>query len=146
MVSPENRLIIYVDGAPRGTPGPAAIGIVIQGHEGSTRMEISHYIGEATNNQAEYRALITGLEEVARFAADHVDIKTDSKLMVEQIQGNYRVRNAKLKPLFEKATRLLSTYKTYTISHIPRHQNAHADSLANRALDNRHAVQFMARK
>jgi len=146
MVSPENRLIIYVDGASRGNPGPAAIGIVIQDHEGSTRMEISHYIGEATNNQAEYRALITGLEEVAGFAADHVDIKTDSKLMVEQIQGNYRVRNANLKPLFEKATRLLSTYKTYTISHIPRQQNSPADSLANRALDNRHAVQFPARK
>ena len=103
-------------------------------------MEISHYIGEATNNQAEYRALIKGLEEAARLGADHVDIKTDSKLMVEQVQGHYRVRHPNLKPLFQKVTRLLSGYKTYTIVHIPRHQNAPADSLANRALDNHHAI------
>jgi ribonuclease HI len=140
MANSDNRLLIYVDGASRGNPGPAAIGIVIQGHGGSPKVEISHYIGEATNNQAEYRALIKGLEEAARLGADHVDIKTDSKLMVEQVQGHYRVRHPNLKPLFQKVTRLLSSYKTYTIAHIPRHQNAPADSLANRALDNRHAV------
>lgn len=131
-----------MDGASRGNPGPAAIGVVIQDHEGSTNLEISHYIGQATNNQAEYRALITALEEAARLGAGHVDIRTDSKLMVEQIMGNYRVRNAGLKPLFDRAVRLLSACGTHTIAHIPRSQNAPADALANTALDNRNSVHF----
>lgn len=131
-----------MDGASRGNPGPAAIGIIIEEHGGSTRLEISRYIGEATNNQAEYRALTMALEEAARLGASHVDIRTDSKLMAEQVLGNYRVRNAGLRPLFEKAVRLLSAYQTHTIVHIPRSENAPADALANRALDNRNSVHF----
>lgn len=105
-------------------------------------MEISHYIGEATNNQAEYRALTTALEEAARLGASRVDIRTDSKLMVEQVLGNYRVRNAGLRPLFERAMRLLSACEAHSLVHIPRSENAAADALANRALDNRNSVHF----
>ncbi|MBM4444514.1 MAG: ribonuclease HI family protein [Chloroflexi bacterium] len=140
MTAPGNRLVIHIDGASRGNPGPAAIGVLIQDHQGSLRLEISHYIGEATNNQAEYRALITALQEAAKLGATHVDIRTDSKLVAEQIRGNYRVRHPGLKPLFQRACRLLSSCQAYTISDIPREENTVADALANRALDTRRSV------
>jgi ribonuclease HI/probable phosphoglycerate mutase len=140
MTAPGVQLIIHIDGASRGNPGPAAIGVVIRDHDGSLRLEVSHYIGEATNNQAEYRALITALEEAARLGATHVEIRTDSKLVAEQIRGNYRVRHPDLKPLFQRACRLLSACGTYTISDIPREENTAADALANRALDSRRSV------
>lgn len=130
-----NRLTIHVDGASRGNPGPAAIGVVIKDDRGTTELKISCYIGEATNNQAEYKALIMGLQEASKLNADHIDIKTDSNLMVEQIRGRYKVRNAGLRPLFEEVKQLLATYKTHSIAHIPRHQNKAADALANEALD-----------
>lgn len=100
-------------------------------------MRISSYIGETTNNQAEYAALITGLREAARLKAEHVDIKTDSELMVRQVQGGYRVRNANLRPLFDEVKQRLASFKSFTISHIPRSQNGTADALANQALDTR---------
>lgn len=134
------HLIIHIDGASRGNPGPAAIGVVIRDRDGSLRSEISHYIGEATNNQAEYRALIAALEEAARLGALHVDIRTDSKLVAEQIRGNYRVRHPGLRPFFQRALQLLSAYETYEIASIPREDNTSADALANRALDNRRSV------
>lgn len=130
-----NRLTIHVDGASRGNPGPAAIGVVIKDDRGTTELKISCYIGEATNNQAEYKALIMGLQEASKLKADHIDIKTDSNLMVEQIRGRYKVLNAGLRPLFEEVNRLLAIYKTHSITHIPRHQNKAADALANEALD-----------
>jgi ribonuclease HI len=140
MTMQDKHLIIHIDGASRGNPGPAAIGAIIQDRAGSLRLEISHYIGETTNNQAEYRALIAALEEAARLGATHVDIKTDSKLVAEQIRGNYRVRHPGLRPFFQRALQLLSACKTYTITNIPREENAAADALANKALDNRRSV------
>ena len=140
MTAPDKHLIIHIDGASRGNPGPAAIGVIIQDRDGSLKVEISRYIGEATNNQAEYRALIAALEEAARLRATHVDIRTDSKLVAEQIQGNYRVRHPGLRPFFQRALQLLSACRTYTISSIPREQNALADALANKALDSRRSV------
>ena len=129
------RLTIYVDGASRGNPGPAAIGVVIRDESGSTAVRLSSYIGNTTNNQAEYAALITALEEAKKLEAEHVDIRTDSQLMAEQIRGNYRVRNANLRPLFEQAKESLADFKSYAIVYVPRERNNEADALANEALD-----------
>ncbi len=131
------RLTVYVDGASRGNPGPSAIGVAIEDENGGPQVRISSYIGETTNNQAEYAALITGLREAARLKAEHVDIKTDSELMVRQVQGSYRVRNANLRPLFDEVKQRLASFRSFTISHIPRSQNGTADALANQALDTR---------
>jgi len=131
----KNCLTIHVDGASRGNPGPAGIGVVIEDEQGTTRAKISGYIGETTNNQAEYRALIMGLREAAKLKAEHVDIRTDSKLLAEQVQGNYKVRNASLRLLFQQVKQLLADFESFTITFIPRYQNATADALANKALD-----------
>lgn len=135
MSKAKNCLTIHVDGASRGNPGPAGIGVVIEDEQGITKARISGYIGETTNNQAEYRALIMGLREAAKLKAEHVDIRTDSKLLAEQVQGNYRVRNANLRLLFQQVKQLLADFESFTITFIPRYQNATADALANKALD-----------
>ena len=135
MDKPSKRLTIYVDGASRGNPGPAAVGVVIKDEKGVTTLKLSHSIGRATNNQAEYTALITSLQEARRLGADQVYINTDSQLMAEQINGNYRVRNAHIRPLFDKAMQLLAAFQYYSIDHIPRERNSEADALANEALN-----------
>jgi ribonuclease HI len=134
---PDNnrRLTVYVDGASRGNPGPSGIGIVIKDGEGATKVKVSSYIGRATNNQAEYRALIVGLREAARLKAEHVEIKSDSELLVEQVCGRYKVRSAQLRNLFQEVKELLADFRSSTVSHIPRYQNRVADALANQALD-----------
>ena len=124
-----------MDGAARGNPGPAAIGVAIEDEKGNTAVSVSSYIGRATNNQAEYRALMVGLEEAARLKARHIDIKSDSELLVRQLRGSYKVRHDNLKPLFQQAKQLLTNFKSFTITHIPRNQNSAADALANEALD-----------
>ena len=129
------RLTIYVDGASRGNPGSAAVGVVIKDEKGVTTLKMSSSIGRATNNQAEYTALIMALQEAKRLGADQVSINTDSQLMAEQINGNYRVRNAHIRPLFDKAMQLLTAFQHYSIDHIPRERNGEADALANQALD-----------
>ncbi len=131
----KKRLTLYVDGASRGNPGPAAIGVIIKDQGDTTILKVSSYIGKTTNNQAEYTALATALREACKLGADHVDIRTDSQLMSEQIKGNYKVRNANIKPLFEEAKQLLTAFKSYSIDHIPRQRNSAADALANQALD-----------
>ncbi len=128
-------LTIYVDGASRGNPGPAAIGVFIEDTAGVIRAKISHYIGKATNNQAEYEALITGLREAVELGAEQINIKTDSKLLAEQIRGNYKVRSTNLMPLFRQAKQLLANFESFNITSIPRRQNTTADALANQALD-----------
>ena len=133
----EKKTILYIDGACRGNPGPGAIGIVIQ--DGNNRLQISKCVGDTTNNQAEYQALITAIEEALKMGARHLDIRTDSELLARQIQKTYRVKNAKLKPLYEKANQLLRRVDSYTITHIPREKNTIADGLANKALDQKRA-------
>jgi ribonuclease HI len=136
MDKPPKRLTIYVDGASRGNPGPAAVGAVIKEEQGATILKVSSSIGRATNNQAEYSALIVALQEARKLGADQVYINTDSQLMSEQINGNYKVRNAHIRPLFEKAMQLLTAFQYYSIDHIPRYLNSEADALANEALNN----------
>ena len=136
MDKPPKRLTIYVDGASRGNPGLAAVGAVIKDEKGATILKVSSSIGRATNNQAEYSALIVALQEARKLGADQVYINTDSQLMSEQINGNYKVRNAHIRPLFEKALQLLTAFQYYSIDHIPRYLNSEADALANEALNN----------
>lgn len=129
------ELHLYTDGASRGNPGQAAIGVVITEPGGELVEEISEAIGLATNNVAEYTALIRGLERALELGAGAVQVFSDSELMVRQLQGAYKVRNEGLIPLYEQAKRLLSRFAEAAVTHIPREQNSRADELANRALD-----------
>ena len=129
------RVTINADGASRGNPGPAAIGATVKDEQGKLLSAISARIGRTTNNQAEYRALIAALKEAGRLGATGIDIRLDSELLVRQLTGRYRVKHPGLKPLFEETRRLLAGLAGFTINHIPREENAEADSLANAALD-----------
>lgn len=129
------RVKIWVDGASRGNPGLAAIGVIIKDEQGKLIDRISRLIGTTTNNQAEYRAIIAALEKAIESGATHVGISSDSELVVKQINGGYRVKKAALKPLYQKVKQLQSLLEGFTITHIPRRQNREADSLANTALD-----------
>ena len=129
------RVTIYTDGASRGNPGPAAIGATIKDEQGRLITSISQRIGRATNNHAEYRAIITALEEAIRLGAKQVEINSDSELVVRQINGEYRVKKATLKPLYQRVKQLQSLLDSSTITYIPRQQNIEADNLANIALD-----------
>ena len=126
------RLIINSDGAAVPNPGPAGIGAVLRNDRGDIVAEISKYIGPATNNKAEFLALIAGLERALELGAEHVDINSDSELIVRQIEGKYRSKA--MKPLFDQVVSLLGEFKSYTVQHIPREQNKEADALSKRAL------------
>lgn len=129
------KLIIHTDGGARGNPGPSGIGAVLADEKRKVLKEISEYIGEATNNQAEYKALISGLEGAKKLEATEVSVFMDSELIVKQIKQEYRVRDKDLAPLFVKAWNLLHGFKKYTIHHVPREKNQHADELVNKAID-----------
>ena len=129
------RLKINSDGASRGNPGLAAIGATIKNEQGRMVASVSRAIGRATNNQAEYRALITALEKAAALGAQRVDVRLDSELVVRQIQGRYRVKNEALRPLYLRAVELLKGFAGFTIANVPREENAEADRLANQAFD-----------
>jgi len=129
-----NKVIIYVDGASRGNPGLAAIGATIKDEQGRLIARISQGIGRTTNNQAEYRAVIAALEEAVRLGAKQVELNSDSEFVVKQIKGEYRVKKATLKPLYQRVKQLQCSLESFTINHIPRHQNKEADRLANMAL------------
>jgi len=128
------RVVIYVDGASRGNPGQAAIGATIKDGQGRLIASISQHIGTTTNNQAEYRAVIAALEEAIRLGAEQVEVKSDSELVVRQINGQYRVKEVTLKPLYQQVKQLQGLLKGCAIMHIPRQQNTEADKLANMAL------------
>ena len=132
------RVVIHADGASRGNPGPSAIGATIKDEQGRLIASISQGIGRTTNNQAEYKAVIASLEKAIRLGAKQVDISLDSQLVARQISGEYRVKNAALKPLYQQVKHLLSLLEGFTITHIPRQQNTEADNLANIALKRPH--------
>jgi ribonuclease HI len=137
---PEERgpsLSVYTDGASRNNPGDASIGVVIKNDRNETIGTVSEFLGTATNNQAEYIALIRALQEAQKFHPEKVDFYLDSQLVVRQIMGQYKVKNAGLIPLFRQAQALYRQFKQATISHIPREENFEADALANEALDKR---------
>lgn len=128
------RVIIATDGASHGNPGPAAIGAILKDEQGRLITSISQGIGQATNNQAEYRAIIAALENAIRLGASQVDIRSDSELLVRQINGQYRVKKASLRPLYLQVKQLQSKLESFTITHIPGQENTEAHNLANMAL------------
>jgi ribonuclease HI len=129
------RATLFADGAARGNPGPAGSGAVLLDERGAPLAELSLSLGRATNNVAEYRALILGLEEARRRGIDRIDVRMDSQLVVRQMQGLYKVKHEGLRPLALRAGALLAEFSERTIEHIPREENARADALANRAID-----------
>lgn len=130
-----NRLEIYIDGASKGNPGPAGVGVVIC-RKGAVVKNISRYIGTATNNFAEYNALIFGLEEALILKAESLVIYSDSQLVCRQIKKEYKVKSINIIGLYKQAQRLLSAFKEISIKNIPREENRGADKLANLAVKN----------
>jgi ribonuclease HI len=128
-------LRLFTDGAARGNPGPAGIGLVLEDDEGMRLWGGFRYLGTATNNQAEYRALIDGLRKAGEWRPDRLEVHLDSELVVNQINGRYKVRNRELQPLHRQALDLLRRFPQTTVSHVPRERNRGADALANRAID-----------
>ena len=134
-------MTLHTDGGARGNPGPAGAGISLCDAENRAPIfEACYWLGELTNNQAEYAGLLRGLDAAARAGADALKIHSDSELMVRQISGVYRVRNANMIPLFEQATRMLKAFPKWSIHHVRREENRRADELANRAMDLRDDV------
>ena len=131
----EEKLTIHFDGASKGNPGPASIGAVIAAPTGETVLEINESIGRATNNFAEYTALIRALEEALRLGASAVDCFSDSELVVRQMTGKYRVKSESLLPLWQEARALCQQFGHFSIRHVPRTENRRADRLASKALE-----------
>ncbi len=131
------EFFIHTDGASRGNPGEAGIGAVIADSQGRSVKELKRFLGMATNNVAEYRALIIALEEAWQLGAVRVRVYLDSELVVRQLCGEYRVREAHLQTLHQQAMETLHRFAEYSIHHIPREQNRRADQLANEAIDQR---------
>jgi ribonuclease HI len=130
-----DRVVVHVDGGARGNPGPAAIAAVASAPEGDVLLEENAYIGEATNNVAEYRALLLGLELARKLEASEVEVINDSELVARQIGGEYKVKHAGLRPLFIEAMKQLRGFDRWSVRNVPRADNARADALVNEALD-----------
>ncbi len=127
--------VLYCDGASRGNPGPASIGFVLYDPAGIPVAEVGEAIGETTNNVAEYRALVAGLETSLERGVSRIEVRLDSLLLVKQVTGEYRVKASHLKPLQRQAVKLLTRFAEAKISHVRRERNTVADALANEALD-----------
>lgn len=131
--------VLYTDGASRGNPGRAAIGAALYLLDDDGRLklvkEVSEDIGHATNNVAEYRATIAGLEAASLYNPDRLVLRADSQLLIRQLEGRYRVKNPALQQLYMEARRLLRSVPEYQLEHVPREENSVADALANAALD-----------
>ena len=130
-----DKIIIYTDGAARGNPGAAAIGVIIKDEAGTILDKISKRLGVTTNNQAEYQAIIMGLEKAIGLGAKNVKVMSDSELVVKQMNGQYKVKNTELRPLYQKVVQLTGSLESFKISYIPSEQNKAADAQANKALD-----------
>jgi len=129
------KLIINTDGGARGNPGPAGIGAILKTDTGQVVAKISEYLGVATNNQAEYKAILAGITKAKELGAEEIDFYLDSELAVKQLNREYKVRNAELAPLYVKIYNLTLQFKKVTFSHIRREFNKEADFLANEAMD-----------
>jgi ribonuclease HI len=129
------KVVVHVDGGARGNPGPAAIGVVVSDPDGAVLEELGERIGVATNNVAEYRALLRGLERARARDAREVEIVNDSELVARQITGAYKVKHPAMKPLHGEAIAALREFDRWSIRSVPRVDNARADELVNEALD-----------
>jgi ribonuclease HI len=129
------RLVLHADGGSRGNPGPAGAGAVLTTADGEEVAGLSRFLGTATNNVAEYQALIMGLEEARRRGCRELEVRLDSELIVRQLSGRYRVKSPHLKPLYDRARELLAGFGRVRVSHVAREHNQKADRLANQAMD-----------
>jgi ribonuclease HI len=129
------KLVVHVDGGARGNPGPAAVAAVATTPEGEPVAERNEYIGEATNNVAEYRAVLLALELAKELGARQVEVVNDSELVARQIGGEYKVKHAGLKPLYEQTMATLREFDGWAVRNVRREQNERADELVNEALD-----------
>jgi ribonuclease HI len=134
-VPASQRLLLHIDGGARGNPGPAAIGVVIEDGDGHRVGDLAERIGVATNNVAEYRALLRGLERAAELGARELEVVNDSELVAKQVNRVYKVKHPAMCLLFEEATARLGRFERWSIRSVPRAQNAEADALVNAALD-----------
>ncbi|HMJ03017.1 MAG TPA: ribonuclease HI family protein [Conexibacter sp.] len=129
------KVVVHVDGGARGNPGPAAIGVVVANADGAPIEQLGETIGATTNNVAEYRALLRGLERARALGASEVEVVGDSELVAKQVVGQYKVKHAGLKPLHAEALQALAGFDRWQVRTVPRAQNAAADALVNAALD-----------
>ena len=127
---------MFSDGASRGNPGPSGIGAVIFDDKGKVVHEIAEYIGETTNNVAEYEALLAGLAYCVKKKIEPIEVYADSQLLIRQLTGQYRVKHPNIIPLFQKAKEYLKFVKCEGFYHVPREENKHADRLSNDGIDN----------
>jgi ribonuclease HI len=134
-VSAPERLVVNVDGGSRGNPGPAAIAAVIASPDGELVEELAERIGEATNNVAEYRALLLGLERARALGAREVELIGDSELVVRQVHGTYKVKDETLRALRDQVDAALRSFERWSFRHVRREDNEAADLLVNEALD-----------
>jgi|ERR1051325_6630252 ribonuclease HI len=130
-----NEWIAYIDGGSRGNPGPAGYGVVIQDAAGHEIDTLAESIGRATNNRAEYEALLAALRYAIEHGGGRIEVNCDSELIVRQMQGRYRVKSPELIPLHQRAREFAGRFERFAIRHIPRERNAQADQLANDAMD-----------
>jgi ribonuclease HI len=134
------KVIVHVDGGARGNPGPAAAAAVISSPEGEVLAEHAELLGTATNNVAEYRALLLGLARARELGATEIEVVGDSELIAKQVKGIYKVKHEAMKPLHREAKAILGQFERWSIRTVPRAQNAHADALVNAALDQARAA------
>lgn len=136
----QNRAVIYTDGGSRGNPGPGALGVVIADELGKTLKEYSHYLGEVTNNQAEYEAVIFALQKAKQLRIKKIELRIDSELIGRQLLGEYKIKDSGLQPLFIKVWNLRLDYDSVDVKIIRREQNKAADKLVNKELDGRNKL------
>lgn len=136
----KETITIEFDGGSRGNPGPAGIGVVLRSEDGTALLTLGKYLGVATNNVAEYRGLITGLEEAKKLGAKNLIIRGDSELIIKQMRGEYAVKNANLRDLYAIAHELAGQFGQVKFEHNYRHKNQTADRLANLAMDRKGVV------
>jgi ribonuclease HI len=129
------KVVVHVDGGARGNPGPAAAGAVVSTPDGEVLDEATELLGVATNNVAEYRGLLLGRARAAALGATEVEVVNDSELIAKQVNGQYKVKHAAMRPLYLDAIEALRGFEKWAIRSVPREQNAGADALVNQALD-----------
>ena len=131
-----HKIIMYTDGGARGNPGPAGLGVyIIDADTGKVLKQHSRYLGETTNNQAEWRAVVDAFQHAVLLGATEVELRADSELVIKQLRGEYRVKNKDLQPHFLRVWNLARGFHRVTYRHIPRGQNREADRLVNEAID-----------
>jgi ribonuclease HI len=134
---PARALCVFSDGASRGNPGPAGAGAVLALPSGEVVERLGLFLGTQTNNHAEYMGAILGLKRARALGADEVELVADSQLLIRQLAGRYRVRSPTLRPLYEETRSLLALFRRHTLRHLPREENHEADTMSNRAIDER---------